>query len=486
MAVQPSAVDAAYPNAGRPPVRIMRSTPRPLTSDTNPSPTPPSSSPSQRDRKVMYQDTAVQTLPPGNAVEFERVFGFPPADGISGNIPLGIKVKGWTGLGAMGRFQKRTGIKYDLIYGEEYQAPAPSTKNVEDREFQTVDFQTRTMATAKAKAKAVIQAKNLQPWMEKQDMIARPETRGYMIVHSEQFQVKVKVDQDGTVDGSIKVPFPNVVCKEQNAPAICLPEHDSPSSHHPKHEDSSSSHHRSYDVEDSESTQASPPSALVNTMKDQADADVQAHDSKNSPKANVESSPPQEKEGTQPEALPQPLLRSTSQTMATPKPAASSPQVINTSEPRLKMKRLPPKEEPTLTVIDPRKNGKISADKSHPPEKFTSAPSPNPKKRDRDDFPKDQVDWSDGELAQAPKKQRKGRHEEAEFNIRDAVQSQNAGSIIRQAPVESQGSTQFQNVDRIEQEASRKCQDEPNKISQRSARRAAFRPQGVWKPPARR
>lgn len=382
----------------------------------------------------MYQNTPVQTLPPGDVVEFERVFGFPAADGISGNIPRGIKVKGWTGLGAMGRFQERTGCKYDLVYGAEYQAPPTSSTNVEDHGFQTMDFQTRNMAKAKAKAKSVIQAKNLQPWMDRQGMIARPETRGYMIVHSEQFQVKVKVDQDGMVDGAIKAPFPNVVCKDQTDPAICLPEHE---------DNSPPSHHRSPEVEVPKSTQASSPSALVNTMKDQADAGVQAHDSTNSPKPNVENKLPQEKEGTQPVAPPQPLLRSTSQ-------EKTPPYFTNSNVPT------------------------------------TSAPSPNSKKRDRDDFLEDQVDWSDSELIPTPKKQRQTGHEEPELNIRGAAHAQNAGLIKGQASVESQGGTQFQNVDRIEEEASRKSQDKPKETSQRSAGRGAFRPQGVWIPSFRR
>jgi hypothetical protein len=165
-------------------------------------------------KKVIYQSTGVQTLPPGDNSAFEKIHGRDIKDRSHGMDPAGTFTCGKTGLSAMGRFGKDVGIHtYDLIYGRRFRAPIPtSSVDFQDQGFQIMEIPEREKAIKKAKVKAAMQVMRLKPWMDNIHYKALPELRENMIVHSEQRQVWVKIDNKGRVEGT--APFPNVVCSE--------------------------------------------------------------------------------------------------------------------------------------------------------------------------------------------------------------------------------------------------------------------------------
>jgi len=195
-----------------------------------PPPSDPSSSPPREDitpnsleshpmkesaaPKVIYQSTGIQTLPPGDNSTFKKIYGRDARDHSIGLDPASTFTRSETGLGAMGRFGKDFGIRtYDLVYGRRFRAPVTTSSiDFQDEGFQTMEIPEREKAIKKAKVKAAMQVIRLKPWMDKFHHKAFPEPRENMIVHSEQRQVWVEIDEKGRVGGT--APFPNVVCIE--------------------------------------------------------------------------------------------------------------------------------------------------------------------------------------------------------------------------------------------------------------------------------
>jgi hypothetical protein len=165
-------------------------------------------------RKLIYQSTGIQTLPPGNSSTFEKIYGRSARNNSVELDSADMFTSGETGLSAMGRFGKDIASNtYDLIYGRRFRYLIPTcSPDVQDQGFQVMDFSARENAIKKARVKAAMQVNRLKPWMDKFHYKAFPELRENMIVHSEQVPQWVEIDKNGQVDST--APFPNVVCTE--------------------------------------------------------------------------------------------------------------------------------------------------------------------------------------------------------------------------------------------------------------------------------
>lgn len=200
------------PNFVRPLVKVVRgvnATDPDVCAATSPAPAKDDEPPPSR--TVVYQSTGVQTLPPGDEDAFEKCYGRLPDDGEAG-------------LGAKGRYLPGKVDPHELCYGEAFIVPQyeaseekaskdEASKSYTSSLFQTMEFKDRTGPIRKAKAKATLIAKKYQSVAKEEGYRIFAETDNRMVVHSEQFPIKVKLDKNGMAKGYVgDVPrLPNVV-----------------------------------------------------------------------------------------------------------------------------------------------------------------------------------------------------------------------------------------------------------------------------------
>ncbi|CAI6331940.1 unnamed protein product [Periconia digitata] len=176
------------------------------TLDPQPSASP-EPKPAPQPEFVIYQDTGMQTLPIGNASTFKRCYGRDP------EVLLN------TEIGAVGRGRyTRENYQNDpghFRYGQAYLVPSssPASGRSTSSSFQTVGFTEANTSLARAKAKANIQAGNLQKAATAQGVVVSVKGER-LISHSSAVSPAVKVHRDGTVsyDGDVDLPmlFPNL------------------------------------------------------------------------------------------------------------------------------------------------------------------------------------------------------------------------------------------------------------------------------------
>ncbi|KAF1935478.1 hypothetical protein EJ02DRAFT_439217 [Clathrospora elynae] len=179
----------------------------------------PRTSPSTAAPKtVTYCSTGMQTMPPRNAAEFQKIYGREPTQ-----QELSSKI----GTAALGRFVEGPVMNpHEIIRG----APFPATRGCDDSEsyldagFQTAEFVQCKQSLARAKVKAVMMVNKYRGVAEEACYMVWAESKVEKVIHSEQFAVKIELDKDGnaTTTGLDGIFLPNIYGEEIN-PALASP-----------------------------------------------------------------------------------------------------------------------------------------------------------------------------------------------------------------------------------------------------------------------
>jgi hypothetical protein len=149
---------------------------------------------SPRRRSITYKSTGIQTMPPLDATTFHKIHGRDPNQ---------EEMERKIGLAAYGRYMKEPGSNpHDVVHGVEFHLVMPEQKpNYADSPFQTADAPTRKKALAKAKIKASITANKYKKIAAEDGYNIWAESKDDNIIHSEQYEVMIKLDNEGNAEG---------------------------------------------------------------------------------------------------------------------------------------------------------------------------------------------------------------------------------------------------------------------------------------------
>jgi hypothetical protein len=153
-------------------------------------------------RSVTYCSVGIQTAPPKNAQEFQRIHGREPTD---------QELVSRMGTAAIGRFGPSANA-HEIIHSASFPCPdpVPVAKTHADASFQTAGVAQCKMSIARTKAKASMMVNKQRRAALEAGYRVWSETKDEKIIHSEQLTLRVQFDQEGNATsgdvGSLLLP----------------------------------------------------------------------------------------------------------------------------------------------------------------------------------------------------------------------------------------------------------------------------------------